>query len=145
MASWVELVASLCRRSDYANPEPAENLAALERSLAITLPARLREFLFEHGPLRDRHEGTVVWSAAEIEARNREFRVAEALRELYMPFDHLLLFGERGNGDLFAFPVQGDGVVHNNDVFLWEHETDARSWFAGDFRAFLVEALRDVA
>jgi SMI1-KNR4 cell-wall len=61
-----------------------------------------------------------------------------------MPFSNLLLFGDRGNGDLFAYPIQVDGVIHNHDVFVWDHEADARSWFAGSLRAFLVEAFRGI-
>ena len=47
-----------------------------------------------------------------------------------MPFDSLLLFGQLGNGDLFAHPVL-DGAVRE-DVFVWDHEDDSRTWYGRD-------------
>jgi hypothetical protein len=58
-----------------------------------------------------------------------------------MPFDHLLLFGAEVNSDHFAFPIQADGEIHNNDIFIWDHETDARSWYAGHLEEFLEKQL----
>jgi hypothetical protein len=145
MAKWVDFVASLSGTPPQSVPELGASIDSLGQALGLVVPQELREFLVEYGPLQDEYGTTLVWPTSEIEARNREHRTSLAFSELYMPFNHLLLFGDRGNGDLFAYPIQANGVIHNLDVFVWEHETDARSWFAGGFRPFLREALGGVA
>ena len=64
-------------------------------------------------------------------------RSTPALRGLYMPLDHLLFFGEAGNGDFFALAIDADGQLRRPDVFRWDHETDARAWFAGGFAQYI--------
>jgi hypothetical protein len=59
-----------------------------------------------------------------------------------MPFDHLLFFGDDGGGDQFALSIQADGVIHKYDIYRWEHETDARSWFASGLEQFLAKRLQ---
>lgn len=68
---------------------------------------------------------------------NLMFRQNANFRELYMPFDHLLFFGDAGNGDQFAFPIQSDGLIHRLDVFVWNHEDDSRSWVARSLKDYL--------
>lgn len=82
------------------------------------------------------HYSEMIWPAAEIERRNREFRANPDFRSLYMPFDHLLFFGDDGGGDQFAFAIDADGEIRKLDVFRWEHESDSRSWFAGRLEQF---------
>ncbi len=64
-------------------------------------------------------------------------RMTVAFKELYMPFDHLVFFGEDGGGDLFAFAVHADGRNHKDDIYRWDHETDGRSWYAACLEQFL--------
>jgi hypothetical protein len=75
-----------------------------------------------------------------VSRANREAESAvshgEILPTLYMPFDHLLFFGDYGGGDQFAFPIHADGEIHKLDIFRWDHETDARSWYAGGLEQF---------
>lgn len=47
-----------------------------------------------------------------------------------MPFDHLLIFGEAGNGDLWVFGILMDGQIQEWQVYAWDHETDGRPWIA---------------
>jgi hypothetical protein len=54
-----------------------------------------------------------------------------------MPFDHMLVFGGGGNGDLFFFPVHSDGSLAPN-VFIWDHESDSRSYFANTLKDFFL-------
>ncbi len=63
---------------------------------------------------------------------NQTHRESPDLRGLYMPFNHMLIFGGAGNGDLFFFPVHSDGSLAHA-VFLWDHESDSRSYFANSF------------
>ena len=62
-----------------------------------------------------------------------------------MPFDHLLFFGDDGCGDQFAFAIQADGLIHKGSIFRWEHESDARSWFAARMEQFFENRLKKAA
>ena len=95
------------------------------------LPAALGELLQACAGDEDEFGERLAWTREDICARNLEMRSTEALRSLYMPFDHLLFFSAAGDGDLFALAVDADGQVRRPDVFVWEHETDSRRWFAG--------------
>ena len=129
--SWKQLAKSYASDAKFARPATEAALAALEQSLAIPLPSALREFLLEADGFTADYGSRVIWSVSHIEQENREFRTAEAFKELYMPFNHLLLFGDHSGGDHFAFAIHADGKIHKRDVFRWDHETDGRSWFAG--------------
>ena len=69
-----------------------------------------------------------------IAGHQAKFRTFEDFRSLYMPFDHLLLFGGDGGGDLFAYPVRADGSTSAMGIFVWEHEDDSRTWRASSLR-----------
>ncbi|HVR11303.1 MAG TPA: SMI1/KNR4 family protein, partial [Thermoanaerobaculia bacterium] len=116
-------------------------IAAVEQKLGVRLPQALRELLLESDGVTADNGSSVVWPLADIQRRNQEFRRTESFRDLYMPFDHLLFFGDDGGGDQFAFAIQADGRIHNPDVFRWEHETDARSWFASHLESFFSHRL----
>jgi SMI1-KNR4 cell-wall len=53
-----------------------------------------------------------------------------------MPFDHLLFFSDAGNGDLFGFSIL-NGSIQKDDIFVWNHEDDSRSWIASSLEAFI--------
>ncbi len=140
--SWKQLTKGHARDAKFGRPASESQLAAVEQALGIRLPALLREFLLEADGVTADYGSGVIWSAADIQKRNQEFRTLASFRDLYMPFDHLLFFGEDGGGDQFAFAIHADGQVHKHDVFRWEHETDARSWFAGRLEQFLETRLK---
>ncbi|MEZ5281816.1 MAG: SMI1/KNR4 family protein [Acidimicrobiales bacterium] len=50
-----------------------------------------------------------------------------------MPFDPLLFFADTGNGDQFAFVL----TPPRDDIFVWDHETDSRTWAAGSLDQYL--------
>ena len=77
----------------------------------------------------------LLWSAERIEADNLNFRTFPAFKELYMPFDALLFFGDAGNGDQFAYIVLRR-EVRRSDIFVWDHETDSRTWVAPSLGVF---------
>ncbi len=68
------------------------------------------------------------------DARTLTERIAhdQHFAELYMPFDGLVFFSEAGNGDQFAMSLSG-----NQDVFVWDHENDSRTWVAPTIMRFL--------
>ncbi len=90
---------------------------------------------------RDPHGEALAWSVVELRARNHGMRTTPAFRSLYMPFDHLLFFGNSGNGDLFALAIDADGKIRRSDVFRWDHETDARLWFASGPSQYIANRL----
>jgi hypothetical protein len=140
--SWKRLTKDYARDAEFGPPTSEGQIVAVEQALGIRLPTLLREFLLEADGVTADYGSGVVWSAADIQKRNQEFRSLPSFRDLYMPFDHLLFFGDDGGGDQFAFAIHADGQVHKHDVFRWEHETDARSWFAGRLERFLETRLK---
>lgn len=67
----------------------------------------------------------LLFTADRITADNAAFRDEQDFTELYMPFDGLVFFSEAANGDQFAMSLSG-----NQEVFLWDHENDSRTWVA---------------
>ena len=125
------------RLATSASPAAVEHLV---RALGVALPDAMRELLLDSDGVADRYGAWIVWPAAEIARRNEEFRTKAEFRQLYMPFDAMLFFGEAGNGDHFFYRVL-DGVVREPDVYIWEHETDNRVWRAPRLDAFLTAQL----
>ncbi|MGW0604376.1 SMI1/KNR4 family protein [Streptomyces sp. NPDC002640] len=114
-----------------------EALADAERRLGRSLPDSLRAFLLESNGLLGHSSVEAVWPLERIVAANIYFRSDAAMRELYMPFDALLFFGDNGGGDQFALVEQPD----RPDIFVWEHESDSRRWVANDLRDYLRRSL----
>ena len=77
-----------------------------------------------------------MWSTERIQQDNIEFRTTEDFKDLYMPFDSLLFFADAGNGDQFAFTVL-NGEIRRNDIFVWNHENDSRTWAASNLKQYL--------
>lgn len=133
---WKQLLAAVAPEAKFSDPTSEENILSVEQELGVALPQELRKLLLEFDSATADYGVDVVWSSAEICRRNLEFRQMEGFRELYMPFDNLLFFGDDGGGDQFAFAIQMDREIHNPDIFRWEHETDSRIWFADHLRQF---------
>jgi hypothetical protein len=66
---------------------------------------------------------------------NLSFRVSSEVADLHMPFDSRLFFADAGNGDQFALPITATGA--RGDVFVWDHESDSRNWYAGSVEQYL--------
>ena len=128
---------SLCERV-----VPLLGIRTAEQALGIRFPASLRDLLLEADGIADEYGSHAVWPVAEIERQNKQFRTNERFRNLYMPFDNLLLFGADAGSDHFAFAIHADGKIHKNDVYRWHHENDARSWFAPRLEQFLEKRLK---
>jgi hypothetical protein len=129
-ATWKERIQRWEPKCSFGQPVAPAALASAERSLGVALPEDLKKLLCECDGFTEPTGGFhLVWPAQQIESENLQFRSNPDFRELYMPFDHLLFFGEAGDGDQFAFPIC-DGAVRRADVFVWNHEDDSRSWVA---------------
>jgi len=141
--SWRTFVTTRGDGCALGPPTSEKRLTETETALGISLPTQLRDLLREADRIVDRLGADVVWPPERLVDENRRMRTDDGLRDLYMPFDHLLFFGEEGGGDLFAFAVHGDGIVHKLDIFRWDHETDAREWYADRMERYLEQRIRD--
>jgi hypothetical protein len=118
-------------------PRPAEAAVAdAERVLGSRLSESLRDLYAHTDGLTDEWGYAYVLPISELGRQNQHFRTA--FGDLYMSFDDLILFGQLGNGDMLFQPrVPQD----NENVFVWDHEDDSRTWFAND----VADALRRLA
>jgi hypothetical protein len=126
---WREKLLALDPDLEFHQPASAEALEELQRAISVSVPGDLVALLGETNGVGDRYGAGLVWSTDRILAYNESFRAAPEFAELYMPFDPLLFFADAGNGDQFAFPITAAGI--RDDVFVWDHESDSRRWYAG--------------
>ncbi|MET9834605.1 SMI1/KNR4 family protein [Streptomyces sp. NPDC006385] len=118
-------------------PASEDALSLIEERLGQIIPLSLRSLLEETDGINAEYGTEVVWPAERILAENISLRSNEQFKDLYMPFDSLLFFGDNGGGDQFAFVR----TPEREDVFVWDHETDSRSWVSPSLENFLRSAL----
>jgi hypothetical protein len=133
---WKSLVAGLYPDHVFGQAASDADLSAVADELRVSLPTDLLALLGESNGIQGLYGLGLVWPTARIIADNLAFRTSVDFRGLYMPFDHLLFFGDAGNGDQFAFAIL-DGSIRKADVFAWDHENDSRTWVAPDLRRYL--------
>ena len=107
--------------------------AGCATALGHELPADLAALLRESDGIEGEYGAGLVWSAEQITSENLTLRTDAEFASLYMPFDPLLFFADAGNGDLFAL-LPG---LRRPDVFVWDHETDSRTWVAPSLAKYL--------
>lgn len=113
-----------------------EAIQAAEKAIGVRFPSDLQNLLLESDGLEGEYGLGLVWSLNRIIEDNLSFRKNTEFKELYMPFDCLLFFADAGNGDQFAFSIQA-GIIRRNDVFVWSHEDDSRTWAATSLPVYL--------
>lgn len=133
---WLELVAEY-GEAETREPASHEMIDQISRDLNQVLPDSLRSLLLETDGIQDSLGTDVVWTAVDILENNKRLRNGEEYRDVYMPFDSLLFFGDNGGGDQFAFVRSPE----RDEVFVWDHETDSRQWVSADLESFLRRSL----
>ncbi len=133
---WRESIFKLSEDCRFNPPAAFAEILAVEKALAVTLPDELKDLLKETNGVSDKYGSGLIWSAERIQDDNMEFRTISDFKDLYMPFDHLLFFADAGNGDQFAFTILND-EIRRNDVFVWNHEDDSRTWAANSLKHYL--------
>lgn len=114
-----------------------DELAAIERQLDVSLPASLKELLTETNGALVVFGTHLIWSTEEMVRRNLEMRTAPFHKEDYMPFGHLLFFGDAGvDGIQFAFGII-EGTVKREDVYACYPIGDDRTWKAPSLRVYI--------
>lgn len=104
------------------------------------LPGELEELYKQINGVQHKYDGTVIgdliWPVEKVIEINHEYRSYKDFKDLYMSFDQLLFFSDAGNGDCFGFKTL-NGRFKRNDVFVWNHEDDSRTWVAPDLKIFI--------
>jgi hypothetical protein len=122
----------------FSPPASEQSLKGIESALGVALPLDLCTLLLESNGIGDEY-GDGIMSAEHVTVCNLQMREDTEQDDLYMPFDHLLFFGGAGNGDLFFYPIQGNGKINSPDIFVWNHENDNRQWVAKNLETFVEE------
>lgn len=122
---WKELITRLATGCEFSTPASEKSIHAAEKRLSIEFPEDLRALLLESDGVSTRYGLGLVWSVEDIVLNNVTFRTNADFPGLYMPFDHLLFFGDEGGGDQYAYRILAGGV-RSDGVFQWRHESDSR-------------------
>lgn len=133
---WSELVRRLSPDCHFGPPANVFLIGQAEHTLAVRLPDELRTALTEADGFFGEYSLPLVWPLQQIVDDNLRFRRHRDFAKLYMPFDHLLFFGDAGNGDQFAYSILA-GEIRRTDVFAWNHEDDSRTWVAPDLATYI--------
>ncbi len=118
-------------------PATPAAIQALESSLGHKLPAELRELLSQSDGIEGEYGLGLLWGVERIASDNAHFRTDSDLADLYMPFNGLVFFADAGNGDQFFVSLSG-----NNEVYVWDHESDSRTWVAATVLGYLQAWMR---
>lgn len=135
--TWIEKLRGISGQFEFRFPMGSQELEEVERLLLPKFPSDLKSLLSETDGVVDEYGLDLVWGIERIREDNLSFRNNTDFKDLYMPFDNLLLFGDAGNGDIFAYPIQNN-EVRRPDIFIWDHESDSRSWVANSLQEFLI-------
>jgi hypothetical protein len=124
---WKEKIIEINKECTFYGGALESDLLEVEEKLNTKLPVQLKEVLLETDGVTAEYGERLIWSASEIIKHNIEFRENSDFKELYMPFDHLLFFGD-GGGDQFAYGIIDGEVKNEYNIYRWDHETDGRCW-----------------
>jgi len=130
---WIEMIRGLEPEAEFRPPATAESIHACQETLGNRLDRDLVDLLREANGVSGKYGLGLIWPVERITTDNITFRTTPAFAELYMPFDSLLFFADVGNGDQFAFVLRDQ----RHDIFVWDHETDSRSWVAPRLAEYL--------
>ncbi|MEH7452153.1 SMI1/KNR4 family protein [Gottfriedia acidiceleris] len=132
---WKELIKNISEEAEFNEPSTQKQIEEIQVKFNLELPNELINFLKESDGIDV--EGVRIWSTKEKIEENVDRRTDEVFKDTYMPFDCLLFFGDAGNGDLFGFSIV-NGDIQSNNIFVWNHEDDSRTWIAPYLEEFLI-------
>ena len=103
----------------------------------MIMPDDLKALLLETDGVA-RQLGEEIYTVAKIKSENRLMRETPNFRELYWPFDEMLIFADNKGGDLYAFKaLAGNAENWSFCVYGWNHEDDSRVCVAGSLEQFI--------
>lgn len=133
---WKNYIQSVTSGYHFTNPASAAELELIQEKLNVILPSDLDGLLKETNGVFDEFDCPLIWSTDQMIRDNVFFRTFEDYKDLYMPFDHFLFFSDAGNGDLFGYVIL-NGQIQRDDIFVWDHESDSRTWVASSLKDFI--------
>ena len=133
---WKEFINGISDTCKFEQPVSEKEILVTENELNFKLPSDLKNLLYETNGVKGDYALDLIWSLERIKKDNLSFRSSNDFKELYMPFDSLLFFGDAGNGDQFAFTIL-NGTSSKDDIFVWNHEDDSRMWIAPSLKIFI--------
>ncbi|KUH41525.1 hypothetical protein M2E15_1616 [Bacillus mycoides] len=133
---WKNTIRSISANLSLKNPATKDELAEVQKNLQLELPNDLYQLLQETNGIEGEY-GQFIWDASKIKIENMNMRNIIDFKDLYMPFDCLLFFADGGNGDLFGYSIL-NGIVQRDDIYVWDHENDSRTWVAPSLKIFMV-------
>ncbi|WP_242309603.1 SMI1/KNR4 family protein [Bacillus cereus group sp. BfR-BA-01331] len=133
---WKNTIRSISSNLSLKNPATKNELAEVQKNLQLELPNDLYQLLQETNGIEGEY-GQFIWDASKIKIENMNMRNIVDFKDLYMPFDCLLFFADGGNGDLFGYSIL-NGIVQRDDIYVWNHENDSRTWVAPSLKIFMV-------
>ncbi|ANC08487.1 MULTISPECIES: SMI1/KNR4 family protein [Bacillus cereus group] len=132
---WKDTIHSISSNLSLKNPATKEELTDIQQCLHVELPNDLYQLLQETNGIEGEY-GDFIWSASKIKTENMNMRNIADFKDLYMPFGCLLFFADGGNGDLFGYSIL-NGKVQRDDIYVWNHENDSRTWIAPSLEIFM--------
>lgn len=133
---WRDYIKGLTDTYEFKQAVSEDEIKVVEDLLDVKLHDDLKNLLKEANGVRGEYGLGLIWSLERIKDENLSFRENEDFKELYMPFDSLLFFADAGNGDQFAYPIVNNNIC-KDDIFVWNHENDSRTWVASSLRMYL--------
>lgn len=133
---WKDFIRSSTDQYEFNKPLSEEKMLEAEKKLFINIPNELKSLLKESNGIYGEYGLNLIWNIKRIVEDNLSFRNSSDFKDLYMPFDCLLFFGDNGNGDQFAYSIL-NGVINKNDIYVWNHEDDSRIWVAPSLKHLL--------
>lgn len=137
---WKQQIVKYSGEMRFFPPATKKAITRVEEILNVNFPPSLISLLSESNGVLDEYGLGLVWDLERIEQENSTKRKNQDFVDHYMPFHHLLLFGDAGNGDLYAFSII-NGKIQRKDVYAWNHEDDSRMWVAASLEIYIEKAL----
>lgn len=120
---------------NYIEGENTWHENAVKDAFGIEILPELQEF-YARGMTT---EDDLIYSYSDAMRINDQFRNDPGFTELYMPFDHVYIFGGAGNGDFYLLTYTKSQERHMY-IFIWDHETDGRTPYCWHFDDFLARS-----
>lgn len=132
---WKNTIHSISPNLSLKKTATKDELTDIQKCLHVELPNDLYQLLLETNGVEGEY-GDFIWNASKIKTENMNMRNIVDFKDLYMPFDCLLFFADGGNGDLFGYSIL-NGIVQREDIYVWNHENDSRTWVAPSLETFM--------
>jgi len=133
---WKEFIKNISEGYILVEPAMENEIHKLEKIFSVEISNELKTFLSESNGVYDTYKCPIIWSVKQIIEENSNLRKYEHFKDIYMPFDCLLFVADAGNGDLFGYSIL-NGIVQKDDIYVWNHEDDSRTWVASSLKKFI--------